>query len=104
MFTKHFSPGWDIRRLSTNRGSAGGVEKEWNTVETVEGKLRPMGADKRVASEREVIFFTHRFYTRPTDIRVGDRIRKQDREFEVKSAVDVMEMGRLMQVDLVVVE
>lgn len=102
-FRRHFEPGWEVRRLTVTRGQAGGAVKSWGTVETIEGMMRPLSGDKRVMADKETFYSTHKFYCQPTEIKTGDRLRKDGMEYQVKFAQDVNNLGRLMQVDTVVI-
>jgi SPP1 family predicted phage head-tail adaptor len=95
--------GWEVWRWSESQDDYGGTTEEWAKLEDVSGLMRPLSGNLKMSADKETVFATHRFYCLPTDIEPGDQIRN-GKKYEVKFASDMMNFGRLMQVDCEVIE
>jgi len=104
MVRKHFTPGWEVWRYVSSQDDYGGTTETWTIQETIAGRMRPLSGEKKLAADKNTAFGTHRFYCIPTDIKPGDEIRKDNVNYRVKHPADMMTFGRLMQVDLEVIE
>jgi len=97
--TRYFEGGWMIHRKAVTQDAAGGITETFSTHAAVEGRMRPLSGNKIVSADKATYFADFRFYCFPADILEGDRLVKGSDTYDVKHAADMMDFGRLMQVD-----
>ncbi len=100
MMGRHYESGFEIWRDTGDTDDWGTTIENFEMQAEMEGRLRPLSGDMRMAADKQTEFATHKLYCDPVDIRAGDRIHFQGDVFRVNFAQDVMSMDRLMQVEL----
>lgn len=99
-FVAFLTETWELYRgIPSSKDSLGGMVMDWAKVGDVVGLMRYTGGRIEQINERYTESKTARFYCEPTDIQVGDQLRKDGQTFDVLWANDVMSMGAIMQVD-----
>lgn len=96
----YFQSGWVIYEHKTTADTMGGFTQVSTSQASLSGLMRPLTGDYRLSADKETAFATHRFYCEPTtELTPGRFLSTGGTEYEVKFASDIMNMGRLMQVD-----
>ena len=101
----YFTAGWVVSRHKSVRDTMGGFTQTSSSVGSVSGDMRPLSGEYKLSADKQIAFGTHRFYCSPTSIITPGRVLSTGGvEYEVKFAADMMNMGRVMQVDCEVIE
>ncbi|SNR95508.1 phage head-tail adaptor, putative, SPP1 family [Anaerovirgula multivorans] len=101
---KYFEP-IEVERFQTVLDEWGNPTKDYGPHITIQGRIRQLNTDERISADKETVFTTHRLYCFPADIKATDRMTYKGKTYEVKGEPnDVMNFGRLMQIELEVVE
>lgn len=96
---KWFKP-FQIQRSTKTTDSWGQPIQSWADSIIAYGVLRQMSGSESNISNRDTHTYTHRFYCRPCDIQLNDRIMYDGQELLVARVNDVMDFVELLQVDL----
>lgn len=79
---KYFVDGYKVKRYIEDSGGWGDGDGVWETIGTISGHMRVLGASER--SDMGELVTTHRLYTRDKDIMYGDIIEKDGAKYDVK--------------------
>lgn len=98
---KFFKSGYVIERKTETKKTGGAVIQAWVTHLTVDGCLRQLTAEERIAAGQKTGFSTHRLYTHVADITLADRLNVSGTIYEIKGPPNnPMGMDRFLQIDL----
>ncbi len=101
---RFFKPGWVITKYKPVADGMGGFTQSSSSQGSVSGVMRPLSGEYRLSADKDTAFATHRFYCNPSSLILPGRyLSTGGKKYEVKFASDMMNMGRLMQVDCEVV-
>lgn len=94
-----------VMRPTFTQGATGAVLNTYSSQSEVSGLLRPrvteMLGGERVSADKLTLYADYRFYCAATaDILQDDNLVIDSKTYRVRLVSDVMNMGRLMQVDL----
>ena len=92
-----------LQRATLSTNSMGETVESYAPVAVFAGSIRPQTGKEVRADARKVQISTHRLYCDPMEIKPTDRIVCNGHTYGVIFAHDVMNMGRMMQVDLEVI-
>ena len=99
-----FTATWTVIRYAPVRDTMGGFSPSSSSAGTVSGMMRPLSGHLKLSADKDHAFATHRLYCAPTSIITAGRyLTTGGSKYEVKFVSNVMNMGRLMQVDCEVV-
>lgn len=100
MIEDYYKPGIIIERSTEIKKAGGATKPTWTTHLTVDGLIRSLTGDERLAADKMTLYSTHRFYTDPADITEADRVNDGGILYRIKFPDDPMSFGRFMQIDL----
>lgn len=97
---KYFKSGIVVERYTETRDDFGGIVEAWVTHLEIEGRIRPLSGNERLASSKETLFANYRLYCNVADIKNTDRVVYDGKTYNIKFVADPMDFGRFLQVDL----
>lgn len=96
----YYKPGIIIERSTEVKKPGGATKPTWTTHLTVDGLIRSLSGDERLAADKMTLYSTHRLYTDQADITEADRVNDNGQIYDIKFVHDPMGFGRFMQIDL----
>ena len=100
---KYFEP-VVIERYTSTYNDFGEEVKTWTTHLTIQGRLRPLNGTERFSADKETLFATHRLYCFPADIKETDRVKYDNKYYNIKFVSDVMNFDILYHIDCELVQ
>ena len=98
-FEKYLESGWSCWRETISKDARGGVVKAWEKQFDFDGRINKNGGNVKIVNGRETETRLARVYCKQLDIIAGDKLKFGDDAYLVVDPDDVMNFGRLMQVD-----
>jgi head-tail adaptor len=102
-FPELIKSGFASYRKTTEQNDFNETVDVWPSTPHIsfDGVLRQLTGSKRYVASIHGYDADYRLYIdAPLDVQPGDRVAFEDRRFEVKAVNDVMELGEILQIDM----